>query len=94
MSQLRSDHFSLAMSSSPIGAGAVSEIGVPIPSFGMGWVDVMYLLLAYFTLVNVAVAVWRLIPSVRKGTSDNESNPTVLPGLKQGSSTVERWEEV
>jgi hypothetical protein len=68
MSGIPTQHHSVTLSatSTPLGADLATQMGVPIPTWGMGWVDWVWLFLAWFTLFNVSGAVWRAVPRRKK----------------------------
>jgi predicted MFS family arabinose efflux permease len=68
MSGIPVQHHTVALSASatPLGSDLATQVGVPIPAWGMGWVDWVWLFLAWFTLFNVTAAVWRVFPHRRK----------------------------
>jgi predicted MFS family arabinose efflux permease len=66
-------HVALAAGSAPLGSDLATQVGVPIPMWGMGWVDWVWLFLAYFTLFNTGAAVWRLFPHRTKLESEKMS---------------------
>jgi hypothetical protein len=64
---VRGHDVALSAAAWPLGANLTTQLGVPIPAWGMDWTEWVWVFLAYFTLINVTLAVWRLLPSRKRG---------------------------